>query len=320
MENKKKIRIAAVVTAVLFMVVMMGSVLSQTRWGRQSMAALSNEKNVAVIRVSGPIVGGDSDNMGLGSTSSTTSGSLMRQFRKARKDDSVKAVLLRIDSPGGSAAATQETAEELQRLKEAGKPVIVSMGDTTASGAYWLAAYGDKVYANPSTITGSIGVYMSYYDVQGLSKKIGVNEEKIKSGAHKDIFSPFRPMTDEERQLTQTMVDTMYEQFVDVVASQRHMDKDTVRTLADGRVFTGSQAKEAGLVDEMGNYYDALAYAGKLIHAQPDHVAIVTYGDEFSLRQVLQGHVSLAPFMQSVFGARQDIPIPLLILKGVRQE
>lgn len=176
------------------------------------------------------------------------------------------------------------------------------------------------MYANPSTITGSIGVYMSYYDVQGLSKKIGVNEEKIKSGAHKDIFSPFRPMTDEERQLTQTMVDTMYEQFVDVVASQRHMDKDTVRTLADGRVFTGSQAKEAGLVDEMGNYYDALAYAGKLIHAQPDHVAIVTYGDEFSLRQVLQGHVSLAPFMQSVFGARQDIPIPLLILKGVRQE
>ena len=169
---------------------------------------------------------------------------------------------LRVNSPGGSAAATQEAAAELQKLKDSGKPVVVSMGDTAASGAYWLAAYGDKIYANPSTITGSIGVYMSYYDVQGLSEKLGVREEKIKSGPHKDIFSPFRPMTEEERRLTQNMVDDMYEQFVAVVAEQRHMDGEKVRSLADGRVFTGVQAKEAGLVDELGNYYDALGYAG----------------------------------------------------------
>lgn len=257
--------------------------------------------------------------MGLGNASTTTSGALMRQFRKARKDDSVKAVLLRIDSPGGSAAATQEAAEELRRLKEDGKPVVVSMGDTAASGAYWLAAYGDRIYANPSTITGSIGVYMSYYDLQGLSQKIGISEEKIKSGAHKDIFSPFRPMTDEERQLTQAMVNNMYEQFVDVVAEERHMDESTVRTLADGRVFTGAQAKQAGLVDEMGNYYDALAYAAQLIQADADNVPIVTYTDDFSMRQLLQGNISSLQFIQSAFGAQQDMPLPLLMMKGVWQ-
>lgn len=316
MDKKKKMRTAAAVVVLLFAAVITGAVLSRTGWVETS---LSQEKKVAVIRVSGTIVGGDKESMGLGNASTTTSGALMRQFRKARKDDSVKAVLLRIDSPGGSAAATQEAAEELRRLKEDGKPVVVSMGDTAASGAYWLAAYGDRIYANPSTITGSIGVYMSYYDLQGLSQKIGISEEKIKSGAHKDIFSPFRPMTDEERKLTQAMVNNMYEQFVDVVAEERHMDESTVRTLADGRVFTGAQAEQSGLVDEMGNYYDALAYAGQLIQADADNVPIVTYTDDFSMRQLLQGNISSLQFIQSAFGVRQDIPLPLLMMKGVWQ-
>ena len=199
MEKQKKIRIAGVVAAVLFIAVAAAGSLSRS----DSVRKLYQEPRVAVIRVNGPIVGGDDADMAWGSPSSTTSGALMRQFRKARQDDSVQAVLLRVNSPGGSAAATQEAAAELQKLKDSGKPVVVSMGDTATSGAYWLAAYGDKIYANPSTITGSIGVYMSYYDVQGLSEKLGVREEKIKSGPHKDIFSPFRPMTEEERRLTQ---------------------------------------------------------------------------------------------------------------------
>ncbi len=319
MNKNKKVKTAAAAVIVLFAAVITGSVLSQTSWAEGTRNALSQEKKVAVIRVSGTIVGGDQESMGWGNTSTTTAGTLMRQFRKARKDDNVKAVLLRIDSPGGSAAATQEAAEELQKLKDDGKPVVVSMGDTAASGAYWLAAYGDKIYANPSTITGSIGVYMSYYDLQGLSQKIGVSEEKIKSGAHKDIFSPFRPMTDEERQITQDMVNTMYEQFVHVVAEKRHMDENTVRTLADGRVFTGAQAKQAGLVDEMGNYYDALAYAGQLIHADADHVPITTYTEELNVRQLLQGHISSLRYIQSALGVQQDIPLPLLLMKGVWQ-
>lgn len=316
MEKKKKIRIAGVVAAVLFIAVAAAGSLSRS----DSVRKLYQEPRVAVIRVNGPIVGGDDADMAWGSPSSTTSGALMRQFRKARQDDSVQAVLLRVNSPGGSAAATQEAAAELQKLKDSGKPVVVSMGDTAASGAYWLAAYGDKIYANPSTITGSIGVYMSYYDVQGLSEKLGVREEKIKSGPHKDIFSPFRPMTEEERRLTQNMVDDMYEQFVAVVAEQRHMDGETVRSLADGRVFTGVQAKEAGLVDELGNYYDALGYAGTLIHADPDKVATVTYDDAFSWNQLLFGRIAAPSLAEGLYEAGQRIPFPLMIWKGGRQQ
>ena len=316
MEKQKKIRIAGVVAAVLFIVVAAAGSLSRS----DSVRKLYQEPRVAVIRVNGPIVGGDDADMAWGSPSSTTSGALMRQFRKARQDDSVQAVLLRVNSPGGSAAATQEAAAELQKLKDSGKPVVVSMGDTAASGAYWLAAYGDKIYANPSTITGSIGVYMSYYDVQGLSEKLGVREEKIKSGPHKDIFSPFRPMTEEERRLTQNMVDDMYEQFVAVVAEQRHMDGEKVRSLADGRVFTGVQAKEAGLVDELGNYYDALGYAGTLIHADPDKVATVTYDDAFSWDQLLSGRIAAPSLAEGLYEAGQRIPFPLMIWKGARQQ
>ena len=316
MEKKKKIRIAGVVAAVLFIAVAAAGSLSRS----DSVRMLYQEPRVAVIRVNGPIVGGDDADMAWGSPSSTTSGALMRQFRKARQDDSVQAVLLRVNSPGGSAAATQEAAAELQKLKDSGKPVVVSMGDTAASGAYWLAAYGDKIYANPSTITGSIGVYMSYYDVQGLSEKLGVREEKIKSGPYKDIFSPFRPMTEEERRLTQNMVDDMYEQFVAVVAEQRHMDGEKVRSLADGRVFTGVQAKEAGLVDELGNYYDALGYAGTLIHANPDKVATVTYDDAFSWDQLLSGRIAAPSLAEGLYEAGQRIPFPLMIWKGGRQQ
>lgn len=316
MEKKKKIRIAGVVAAVLFIAVAAAGSLSRS----DSVRKLYQEPRVAVIRVNGPIVGGDDADMAWGSPSSTPSGALMRQFRKARQDDSVQAVLLRVNSPGGSAAATQEAAAELQKLKDSGKPVVVSMGDTAASGAYWLAAYGDKIYANPSTITGSIGVYMSYYDVQGLSEKLGVREEKIKSGPHKDIFSPFRPMTEEERRLTQNMVDDMYEQFVAVVAEQRHMDGEKVRSLADGRVFTGVQAKEAGLVDELGNYYDALGYAGTLIHADPDKVATVTYDDAFSWDQLLSGRIAAPSLAEGLYEAGQRIPFPLMIWKGGRQQ
>ena len=316
MEKQKKIRIAGVVAAVLFIVVAAAGSLSRS----DSVRKLYQEPRVAVIRVNGPIVGGDDADMAWGSPSSTTSGALMRQFRKARQDDSVQAVLLRVNSPGGSAAATQEAAAELQKLKDSGKPVVVSMGDTATSGAYWLAAYGDKIYANPSTITGSIGVYMSYYDVQGLSEKLGVREEKIKSGPHKDIFSPFRPMTEEERRLTQNMVDDMYEQFVAVVAEQRHMDGEKVRSLADGRVFTGVQAKEAGLVDELGNYSEALGYAGTLIHADPDKVATVTYDDAFSWDQLLSGRIAAPSLAEGLYEAGQRIPFPLMIWKGGRQQ
>lgn len=139
------------------------------------------------------------------------------------------------------------------------------MGNSAASAAYWLAAYSDTIYANPSTLTGSIGVYMPYMNTEELFKKIGIYTTKIKSGQYKDIMSSDRPMTPAEQQILQNMVNQMFEEFVAVIAEGRKMDVVQVKALADGRVYTGRQAQAVGLVDELGNYYDALEAAGKAI-------------------------------------------------------
>lgn len=272
-------------------------------------------KKIALITVSGPITGGDGQ--GFWNTGGATAPSLMKQIRQATADAEVGAILLRIDSPGGSAAATQEIARELQRAKDNHIPVVVSMGDTAASGGYWLAVYGDTLFADPSTITGSIGVYMSYYDARGLSRKLGIREEKIKSGAHKDIFSPFRPMTAEEKQMTQDMVNEMYNQFVAVVAKERHMRPEKVRALADGRVYTGNRAKALGLVDRLGNYYDALAYTKKLVHTDADDEdCLVTYEDGQPWQDWVKGNLN---FSQAVKNVAEDssLSLPTVLMKAV---
>lgn len=222
---------------------------------------------VAVINISGPIVDGDSvEQTLLGGTQAATSGQLMKEIRDAAADSSVKALVLHINSPGGSVTAAEEVGRELERFKETTKkPIVTSMGDQAASAAYWLASYSDVIYANSSTLTGSIGVYMPYMNVEDLYKKIGVYTGKIKSGPHKDILSPDREMTAEEREILQGIVNQLYDEFIAVVANGRKMDTDAVRALADGRVYTGKQAQQLGLVDEIGNYYDALEAAGKLI-------------------------------------------------------
>lgn len=223
----------------------------------------ANRDQIAVIHVEGVIMGGRGQSGLLSEIGGTDQ--VIRQLHDVRDDDSVKAVVLRINSPGGSVPATQELGVEIKKVRATGKPVIVSMGDIAASGGYWLAALGDKVYANPSTLTGSIGVYMPYSNWEELYKKIGVRQEKIKSGPHKDILSPERDLKPEERAIIQTMVDDMYNQFVQVVAEGRKMDPARVRQLADGRIYTGNQAKELGLVDELGNFYDAIDGAAKMV-------------------------------------------------------
>ncbi len=222
----------------------------------------ANQAKVAVIYVDGVIMGGRSQNL-LNEYNGTDA--VMRQLHEARDDKTVKAIVLRINSPGGSVPATQELGEEIEKLRRSGKPVIASMGDIAASGGYWIAAIADRIYANPSTLTGSIGVYMPYANWQELYQKIGIRQEKIKSGPHKDILSPDRPITDKEREIIQVMVDEMYEQFVAVVAKGRKLTRDRVRELADGRIYTGNQALKLGLVDEMGNLYDAIDGAAKMV-------------------------------------------------------
>ncbi len=167
-------------------------------------------EKIAVIYVDGVIMGGRGQGTLFGESGGTDQ--IIKQLHEAGKDSSVKVILLRINSPGGSAPASQEVGEELKKIRSAGKPIVTSMGDMAASGGYWLAACTDKIYANPATLTGSIGVYMPYANWEELYKKIGIYQEKIKSGPHKDILSPERMITNEERAIIQTMVDDMYNQ------------------------------------------------------------------------------------------------------------
>ena len=218
-------------------------------------------ERIGVIYIEGVISGSRSESglLGTGSGGQT----VLEQLKRAQEDDSIKAVLLRINSPGGSAAASQEIGDEIEKVRQSGKVVVASMGDVAASGGYWIAAKADKIIANPATMTGSIGVIMESMNIESLYDKIGVTPQTIKSGPYKDIGSPNRALTMDEKTILQGMVDDIYQQFVDVVAKGRKMDRNQVLKLADGRIFTGRQAKKLGLVDALGNYYEAIELTKK---------------------------------------------------------
>lgn len=263
----KKIFISAIL-----LIAVLCFVVSLLNGNNSAEKAVSSPDRVAVINIEGTIVsGGDVQDTLFQQSTGVTSGSIMRQIRDAAEDDSVKALLLNINSGGGSATAAEEIGRELKRFKETtNKPIVATMSDMGASAAYWIAACSsDKIYANSTTLTGSIGVYMPYMNTQELFKKIGIKTDKIKSGPYKDILSNDRPMTEAEKILLQNMVNEIYNEFITVVVTGRKMDEAHVRNLADGRIYTGSQAKNLGLVDELGNYYDALAAAGKLAEIAP---------------------------------------------------
>jgi len=216
---------------------------------------------VAVIRLSGTIA--DSSQQGI-LTSGGISPKLVRDYLiQAESDGGVKAVVLRVDSPGGSAAASQEIASEIRRFKEeTGKPVVISMGDVAASGGYYISTYADKIVANPSTLTGSIGVISHFIYIEGLLEKLGLELETIKTGKHKDMG--IWPLTKEQRQIMQDISDELYEQFVAVVAESRGLPIEQVRKLATGQLYTGSHALKLGLVDELGGLDTAIGLAATL--------------------------------------------------------
>ncbi len=188
-----------------------------------------------------------------------------------RKNEQVKAIILRIDSPGGGVGPAQEIYAEVKRTQKE-KKVLVSVGSVAASGGYYIACAADQIMANPGSITGSIGVIMENMNVEDLLNKIGLRANVVKSGKHKDIGSPLRPMTEEERRLLQGVLDSIHEQFIQAVAEGRKVPVDTIRPLADGRIFSGDQAKSLGLVDSLGNLEDAIALAAQLggIKGEPE--------------------------------------------------
>lgn len=181
----------------------------------------------------------------------------MEDIVRFKEDDGIRGVIVRINSPGGSVGPSQEIYSELKKLA-AKKKVFISASSVCASGGYYIASAGEKIYANPSTITGSIGVIMEQVVAEELLKKIGIQPNTIKSGKFKDVGSPFRKMQDDERAYFQQILDSIHEQFIKDVAEGRKMPFEQVKKLSDGRVYTGSQAKELGLVDGIGTFYDTV--------------------------------------------------------------
>jgi protease-4 len=196
--------------------------------------------------------------------------SVLSELKRLNDMPWVRAIVVRIDSPGGAVAPTQEIFEEIQKSKKQ-KPFIASMGGMATSGGYYIAAACDKIVANPGTLTGSIGVIMQLSNVEELMKKIGVKGVNVKSGQNKDIGSPFQPLSPEGKQILQGLVDNVHGQFVAAVAKGRGMDETEVRKLADGRVYSGAQAKELGLVDQFGTLQEAIELAARQagIEAEP---------------------------------------------------
>ena len=229
-------------------------------------------EKVALVRVEGPII--DSKNA-------------VDEIKEYAKDPAIKAIVLRVDSPGGAVAPSQEIYEEVRKAL-ARKKIVVSMGSLAASGGYYISAPASRIVANPGTLTGSIGVIMEIPNIEGLMSKVGVKTEVIKSGRHKDMASAFRGVGKEERVILQGVLDDVHEQFIKSVAEGRKMLPEEVRKLADGRIFTGRQAVAVGLVDELGNLEDAIKTAGKLagIKGEPE---VVSKKEKISFIELLRG-------------------------------
>lgn len=193
----------------------------------------------------------------------TDSKSVIHNLKRFREDNSIKAIVLRIDSPGGGVGPAQEIFREIRKTVGV-KKIVASMGAVAASGGYYIAAGTDGIVANPGTITGSIGVIIRFANFEDLLSKIGLTPVVVKSGEYKDTGSPVRKMTKEERKILQNFVDQIHKQFIIAVAEGRNMDQSKVEPLADGRIFTGEEAKNLGLIDRIGNLEDAVEWAGRM--------------------------------------------------------
>ncbi len=237
--------------------------------GRALDAPLGFGNTVAIVYVEGPIVMGPASG-----SQAAYAETIVENLEAALSSGSVKAIVLRIESPGGSVVASREIYDAILEARGKGRPVIASMGEVAASGGYYIAAGADKIYAEPATLTGSIGVISVLPNVSGLVDKVGVEMTVIKSGPHKDSSYGLRDLTEEERAVWQRLIDEAYEDFVSVVATGRRMDIAKVRALADGRIYTGKQAKENGLADEIGDLDAAVQAAARAanIQGEPDIV------------------------------------------------
>ncbi len=231
-----------------------------------------SKDQIAVVKLRGVIVSPDK---------------IVNQLSKFSRRKDIKAIVLRIDSPGGGVAASQEIYEAVKRVRDSGKPIVASIASVGASGGYYVALGANRIMANPGSITGSIGVIVNFPMVVDFLDKIGVEFKTVKSGNYKDLGSPYREFTDEDRAKLKEVVDNLFNQFVDVVAEERHLDKNDLLKLADGRIFTGSQAVEYSLIDTLGTFEDAILLAGKMAGIEGRPKVIYSKRKKVSLIDIL---------------------------------
>jgi protease-4 len=235
---------------------------------------VSIKERVALIRVEGPII---------------EAKSTVDELKGYVKDKSIKAIVLRVNSPGGGVVPSQEMFDEVKKAA-AVKKVVVSMGSVAASGGYYISAPASLIIANPGTITGSIGVIMEVPNFKGLFDKLGVKSEVIKSGKHKDMASVFRGIGDEERKIVQGVMDDVHDQFIRAVAEGRKMPVEQVRAIADGRIYSGNQARKVGLVDDIGDLEYAISVAAKMagIKGEPE---VISKKEKNTWLELLKGEI-----------------------------
>jgi protease-4 len=243
---------------ITFFVVTMG------RQAGKSHFLVTDKASVGIIEVKGLI---------------TDAEKVLDQLLQFRLSKSVKAVVVRIDSPGGSVGASQEIFTEIARLNKV-KPVVASMGSVAASGGFYAAIGAGKIVASPGTLTGSMGVIFKFPNLEEIFQKIGYKDEVIKSGKLKDIGSPSRPLTDEERELLQGLLDEVHEQFIRDIVQSRNLPEEDVRRVADGRIFSGETAKNLGLIDQLGNFNDAVSLAANLAGMETETPTLVYPEDD----------------------------------------
>ncbi len=217
---------------------------------------------------------------------------LLDELKSHRENPAVRAVVLRINSPGGVVAPAQELYQAVRRLRQAGKPVVASLGAVAASGGYYVAVAADQIFADPGTLTGSIGVILQLATFGELMKKVGVDYVVVKAGQFKDLGNPSRPMTSEERRVLQALLDDVHGQFVDAVAEGRRLDRDRVLQLADGRIFSGAQAKALRMVDELGGLEEAVNRAARLA-GLPVPPRVIEPRRRFSILDLLRSQLRL---------------------------
>ncbi len=293
MMSRGRVALVAVGVGVGILVLFLGTV-----W--VLMAALGEDglptggAKVAVVEIEGIIVDGTA---------------AVRELREHADNPWIKAVVLRVNSPGGVVAPTQEIFAAIQRARKAGKPVVATLGAVAASGGYYVATAADRIYANPGTLTGSIGVVMQMANIEGLLKKVGVEYVVVKAGSYKDVGNFARTMRPEERKMLQALLDDVYSQFVDAVVEGRGLERSEVLAFAEGRIYSGQQALALKMVDEMGGFEDAVEAAGKLanISGRPK---LVYPRKRFSFKDLLQNRLGLpgtGPLLPALSGIRTPL-------------